>query len=170
MEYVNMPDDPAILPYRPCVGIMLLNKNGAVFVAKRIDTMVEAWQMPQGGIEDGEGPREAAFREMEEEIGTRNAKIIGEHEDWLQYDLPERLIGRVWKGKYRGQRMKWYLMRYLGQDSDINLATDQPEFSTWKWLDMKDLAQSIVEFKRPLYEKLIRHFGPLVKLRENGIP
>lgn len=163
-----MRNDPAILPYRPCVGIMLLNENHRVFVARRIDTMVEAWQMPQGGIEEGEDPREAAFREMEEEIGTRNAEIIKELDGWLQYDLPEHLIGKVWKGKYRGQRMKWYLMRYLGQDSDINLETHQPEFCEWKWLDMSKLTRAIVEFKRPLYRQLVQHFGPIAKLRENS--
>ncbi|MBL4894274.1 MAG: RNA pyrophosphohydrolase [Emcibacter sp.] len=153
---------PEILPYRPCVGIMLLNKQGQVFVAKRIDTMVEAWQMPQGGIDEGEVPRETAFREMEEEIGTRNAEIIHEYDGWLTYDLPEHLIGKVWKGKYRGQRMKWFLMRYQGPDSDIDLETHHPEFSEWKWLDMADLVQSIVEFKRPLYTQLVEYFGPKV--------
>ncbi|PCI33879.1 MAG: RNA pyrophosphohydrolase [Alphaproteobacteria bacterium] len=151
--------DPAHLPYRPCVGIMLLNDAGKVFVAKRLDTMVEAWQMPQGGIDDGEEPTVAAFREMEEEIGTRNADIIGEYDDWLKYDLPDHLIGKVWKGKYRGQRMKWYLLRYRGQDSDIDLNGHTPEFSEWKWLDMQDLVQSIVAFKRPLYQQLVDHFG-----------
>ncbi len=156
--------EPAILPYRPCVGIMLLNEKGKVFVAKRIDTEVAAWQMPQGGIDNGEDPERAAFREMEEEIGSRNAEIIKVHEDWLQYDLPDHLIGKVWKGKYRGQRMKWYLMRYLGQDSDIDLETHQPEFSTWRWLDVNELPKTIVEFKRPLYAELVRYFGPLVNL------
>lgn len=155
-----MTTDPAHLPYRPCVGIMLLNDVGKVFVAKRLDTMVEAWQMPQGGIDDGEEPSVAAFREMEEEIGTRNADIIGEYDGWLQYDLPDHLIGKVWKGKYRGQRMKWYLLRYRGQDSDIDLNGHTPEFSEWKWLHMQDLVQSIVPFKRPLYQKLVDHFGP----------
>lgn len=158
-----MLDKPAILPYRPCVGIMLLNEGGKVFVAKRIDTMVEAWQMPQGGIDDGEDPRQAAFREMKEEIGTGNADIIKEHEDWLCYDLPAHLIGTIWKGKYRGQRMKWYLMRYLGQDSDIDLETHKPEFSEWAWLDVNELPNAIVEFKRPLYTELVRHFGPLIR-------
>jgi len=148
------------LPYRPCVGIMLLNPEGKVFVAKRIDTMVEAWQMPQGGIDEGESSTEAAFREMEEEIGTRNAKILQEHDGWLHYDLPEHLMGKVWQGKYRGQKMKWYLMRFQGQDNDINLETEHPEFSEWKWLEMDKLCQYIVEFKRPLYEQLVAYFTP----------
>lgn len=158
-----MREYPAILPYRPCVGIMLVNEAGRVFVARRIDTTVEAWQMPQGGIEENEDPRAAAFREMKEEIGTNNAEVIQELDGWLQYDLPEHLVGRVWKGKYRGQRMKWYLMRFLGQDYDINLATLHPEFSIWKWLDLKELAPSIVEFKRPLYEQLVKYFGPIIQ-------
>jgi len=161
-----MMTDPAKLPYRPCVGIMILNKKGEIFVAKRIDTMVEAWQMPQGGIDEGEDATETAFREMEEEIGTRNADIISSHEGWLSYDLPDHLIGKVWKGKYRGQRMKWFLMQYLGQDSDININTDHPEFSEWKWISIDDLVQSIVEFKRPLYTQLVAHFGPTVKARQ----
>lgn len=161
-----MMTDPAKLPYRPCVGIMILNKKGEIFVAKRIDTMVEAWQMPQGGIDEGEDATETAFREMEEEIGTRNADIISSHEGWLSYDLPDHLIGKVWKGKYRGQRMKWFLMQYLGQDSDINIDTDHPEFSEWKWISIDDLVQSIVEFKRPLYTQLVAHFGPTVKARQ----
>ena len=154
-----MTDNSDQLPYRPCVGIMLLNENNRVFVARRIDTMVEAWQMPQGGIDPGEEPLEAAFREMEEEIGTRNAELLEEYGDWLCYDLPDRLMGKVWHGKYRGQKMKWYLMRYLGQDGDINLDTDHPEFCAWKWMDMAQVTRSIVEFKRPLYEKLIMRFG-----------
>lgn len=154
--------DPADLPYRPCVGIMLLNDRQQVFVARRIDTLVEAWQMPQGGIDPGESPRETAFREMEEEIGTRNAKIIEEADDWLHYDLPEHLIGKVWGGDYRGQKMKWFLMQYLGRDRDIDLATAHPEFSEWKWLDVDRLEDCIVAFKRPLYRHLIQRFGPLI--------
>lgn len=158
-----MQNDFSRLPYRPCVGMMLLNGKGDVFVAKRIDTLVEAWQMPQGGIDDGESPETTLFREMEEEIGTRNAEILQQHDGWLAYDLPDHLIGKVWKGKYRGQRMKWFLMRYLGQDSDINLDTAHPEFSEWKWVDMGDLVDYIVEFKRPIYAELIRYFGPKAK-------
>lgn len=148
------------LPYRPCVGMMILNKDNKVLVAKRLDNMADAWQMPQGGIDDGEDPRTALYREMEEEIGTRNAKIIDEHKDWLTYDLPDNLIGKIWKGRYRGQKMKWFLMRYLGQDSDINIETDHPEFSEWKWMDMDRVPHAIVEFKQPLYEQLVAYFGP----------
>lgn len=162
IEGVNMREDKTTLPYRPCVGIMLVNDGGKVFVARRIDTEGEAWQMPQGGIDEGEEPETAAFREMEEEIGTRNAQIIGQVDDWLQYDLPEHLMGRVWNGKYRGQTMKWFLMRYLGQDSDINLDMPHPEFCAWKWLDISELTHAIVEFKRPLYADLVRQLGPIV--------
>ncbi len=154
-----MTKDTDILPYRPCVGIMLLNGENRVFVARRIDTTIEAWQMPQGGIDPGETPLEAAFREMTEEIGSCNAELLQEYGDWLCYDLPDHLMGKVWHGKYRGQKMKWYLMRFLGRDSDINLDTEQPEFNAWKWMDMAELTRSIVEFKRPLYEKLITRFG-----------
>lgn len=165
-----MQNTPDRLPYRPCVGLMLLNEHGRVLVAKRIDTLVEAWQMPQGGIDEGESPQMTAFREMEEEIGTRNAEILQEHDGWLSYDLPDHLIGRVWNGKYRGQRMKWFLMRYLGQDSDINLNTPHPEFSEWKWLDISELTGSIVEFKRPLYAGLVEYFAPEInKIREPRI-
>jgi len=155
-----MMNNSADLPYRPCVGVMMLNPEGKVFVAKRIDTKAHAWQMPQGGIDKGESPLDAVFREMEEEIGTRNAVIIQEYDGWLHYDLPEHLIGTLWGGKYRGQKMKWYLMRFQGQDSEIDINTANPEFSEWKWLEMNKLAQSIVAFKRPLYEKIVACFSP----------
>ncbi|WP_339862844.1 RNA pyrophosphohydrolase [Paremcibacter congregatus] len=147
------------LPYRPCVGIMLLNQDNKVFVAKRIDTLVEAWQMPQGGVDEGEDPASTAFREMEEEIGTRNAEIVDEYDGWLTYDLPDHLIGKVWKGKYRGQKMKWFVLRYKGADGDINIETTHPEFSEWCWLDMEKLPETIVAFKKPLYQKLVDRFG-----------
>ncbi len=159
----STPINPDALPYRPCVGIMLLNHDNQIFVAKRIDTMVEAWQMPQGGIDEGEEPKESAFREMEEEIGTRNAEIISEYDGWLNYDLPDHLLGKVWKGKYRGQNMRWFLMRYHGHDTDINIATEHPEFSEWKWIDIDNLADDIVEFKKPLYRQLAQYFTPMVK-------
>jgi len=140
---------------------MLLNAQGKVFVAKRIDTDVEAWQMPQGGIDAGETPRNAAFREMEEEIGSKNAIIIDQNDDWLFYDLPPHLIGKVWNGKYRGQKMKWFVFKFQGQDSEINIATEHPEFCEWQWIDMKELVNSIIDFKRPLYSKLVQRFGHL---------
>jgi len=151
------------LPYRPCVGIMLLNQDNKVFVAKRIDTLVEAWQMPQGGIDEGEDPEITAFREMKEEIGTNNAEVIAQTDDWLNYDLPEHLVGKVWKGKYRGQTMQWFVMRYLGQDSDINIETDHPEFDEWRWADMSELPDMIIPFKKPLYQTLVDRFSYLIE-------
>lgn len=151
------------LPYRPCAGIMLLNAENKVFVAKRIDTKVEAWQMPQGGIDEGEDTREAALRELEEETGINNVTVIDEYEGWLTYDLPDELYGKVWKGRYGGQTMKWYLMRFNGKDADINIETEHAEFSEWKWSDMKDLPHMIVPFKKDIYQKLADHFAKYVE-------
>lgn len=155
--------DPESLPYRPCVGVTLFNREGLVFVARRIDTKVEAWQMPQGGIDEGEDPQETAFRELAEEIGTANAVIIGESKEWLKYDLPPELIGKVWKGRYRGQTQKWFAMRFLGNDSDINLETAHPEFNAWRWERLERLPDLIVPFKRKLYEDIVREFGHLAQ-------
>jgi len=150
----------ASLPYRPGVGIMLLNKENQVFVAKRIDMQIgEAWQMPQGGMDEGENPRETAFREMEEEIGTTKAEVIAESHDWLHYDLPEELVSVVWKGKYRGQRQKWFLMRFTGSDADINIATPHPEFNEWKGAPHAELPNLIVPFKQQLYRDILKEFA-----------
>ena len=147
------------LPYRLGVGVVLLNADGLVFVAKRIDTPGDAWQMPQGGIDADEDPREAVMRELDEEIGTNNAEIIAETEDWLTYDLPKDVRKKVWKGRYRGQKQKWYAMRYLGQDSDIDLNTHKhPEFSEWRWAEMQQLPDLIVPFKRDLYLDIVDAF------------
>lgn len=154
---------PESLPYRPCVGIMLFNKRGHVFVGKRIDQTIEGWQMPQGGIDKGESLREAALRELEEEIGTRNVEILREHPEWLNYDLPRRLVGLSLGGKYRGQTQKWFAMRFLGDDSEINLATDDPEFSAWQWLRIEELPRRIVPFKRDTYANVIEAFRDLAK-------
>src|SRR5438034_9930760 len=126
---MTLPDSELAL-YRPAVGIMLLNPAGRIFVGRRIDMPagLAAWQMPQGGIDAGETPRQAALRELKEEIGTAKAEIVGESRGWLQYDLPAELAGRIWGGRYRGQRLKWLVMRFTGSDSDINLATEHPEF------------------------------------------
>ncbi len=149
------------LPYRPCVGILLLNHENKIFVGKRIDTVIEAWQMPQGGIDAGEDPKVTALRELKEEVGTDNAEIIAESKNWLSYDLPEHLIGVAWKGRYRGQRMKWFAMRFLGDDADINLTHHHPEFSEWRWQTPAEIMRLIVPFKRDLYEKILTEFAYL---------
>jgi putative (di)nucleoside polyphosphate hydrolase len=149
------PDDAL---YRPNVGILLLNRANRAFVARRIDTPGEAWQMPQGGIDEGEEPHRAALRELEEEIGTGNAEIIAETKGWLHYDLPAEIVGRMWGGRYRGQRQKWFAMRFLGRDEEINLATGHPEFSDWRWVSPDELPALIVPFKRPLYVALVEEF------------
>ncbi len=149
------------LPYRPCVGVMLINRDGLVFVGKRIDQTVEGWQMPQGGIDAGETPGEAALRELEEEIGTNKARILREHPDWLCYDLPRHLLGVALHGRYRGQKQKWIAMRFTGSDSDIDVATAEPEFASWKWLAIEALPRLIVPFKRDTYAKVIADFRDL---------
>ncbi len=151
--------DKTKLPYRPGVGIMLINAQGLVFVAKRIDTTGDAWQMPQGGIDDGENPTEAALRELLEETGTAQAEIIGETAGWLTYDLPDHLVGKAWKGRYRGQKQKWFAMRFTGTDADINIDTKHPEFSAWKWSPVGQIIPCIVPFKRDLYEQVVAELG-----------
>ena len=150
------------LPYRPGVGIMLVNRARQVFVAKRIDMIAEAWQMPQGGIDEGEAPDVAALRELKEETGTDKALIIQESADWYYYDLPEPLVPQIWGGKYRGQKQKWFAMRFTGSDADINIATEHPEFSAWKWVDIQQLPDIIVPFKRDLYRALVDEFERMI--------
>ncbi|MBN2752736.1 MAG: RNA pyrophosphohydrolase [Rhodospirillaceae bacterium] len=151
-------------PYRLGVGIVLLNAQSQVFVAQRIDTPSPAWQMPQGGIDAGEDPRTAAFREMEEEIGTCAAEILAETEDWLTYDIPAEIADHLWKGRFRGQKQKWFLMRFTGTDADINIATKHPEFTTWRWTDFHSLPDVIVPFKRPLYTAVVDFFSPHIHI------
>ncbi len=150
------------LPYRMGVGIMLINAAGLVFAARRIDTIAEAWQMPQGGIDEGETPIKAAKRELLEETGTDKAKLLAESKDWYTYDLPESLVPKIWGGRYRGQKQKWFAMRFTGQDKDINIDTHEPEFSQWKWVKPHTLPDIIVPFKRELYAQLVEEFGGLV--------
>jgi putative (di)nucleoside polyphosphate hydrolase len=153
------------LPYRPSVGIMLLNGDGLVFVGKRID-QAAGWQLPQGGIDEGESVIEAGFREMEEETGTRNAVVLREHDEWLAYDLPSHLLGVALHGRYRGQRQRWLAMRFLGDDSEINIHTAEPEFEQWKWTDIETLPRIVVPFKRNTYATVIAAFRDLARPAE----
>ena len=147
--------------YRLGVGLMLVNADGLIFVGEREDTP-GAWQMPQGGIDDGEDPRAAALRELGEEIGTAAAVIEAETADWLRYDFPDFLAGKAFKGKYAGQMQKWYLLRFTGADSDIRLDAHEQEFSRWRWSSADDVLTAIVPFKRGLYEQVLAEFGPLL--------
>jgi len=153
--------DPSSLPYRPCAGVMLINRDGRVFVGQRIDNTLEAWQMPQGGIDPGEDAQAAAVRELGEETGVSADKVtmIAEAPDELLYDLPPELVGKVWKGKYRGQRQRWFLFRFDGEDSDIRIDTAHPEFRAWRWAEPADLPRLIVPFKRALYEDVLAAFA-----------
>jgi putative (di)nucleoside polyphosphate hydrolase len=151
------------LPYRRGVGIMLLNALGEALVAQRLDMPSAAWQMPQGGIDKGETPVEAAWREMHEEIGTAKAKLLAESRGWHHYDLPSDLIPRLWGGRFRGQEQKWFAFRFTGVDDDIDIATKSPEFSAWKWAALAQLPDLIVPFKRQLYSDLVAEFGHLVE-------
>ena len=148
-------------PYRPCVGICLVNDDGLIFAGKRIDNRSEAWQMPQGGIDEGEDAVTACFREMAEEIGTDNAELVAEYPDWLDYDIPEPLANKLWHGTYRGQSQKWMLLRYRGADSDINIETDIPEFESWQWMAPEQLVQLAVPFKKDVYQALMAEFTKL---------
>ena len=152
------------LPLRKGVGIVVLNSDNKVFVGKRKDNPFDKWQMPQGGIDDGEKPLEAAYRELEEETGTKSAKVLFEHESWFEYELPNELIGKVING-FKGQRQKWFLMKFTGNDSEFNLNKHTPEFDEWMWRDLSTMPNLVVDFKRPLYEKLVKEFT--AKIRKN---
>ena len=145
--------------YRRGVGIILLNDQGEVFVGQRIDVAEEAWQMPQGGIDEGETPRDAALRELREELGTSKVEIIAETNAWFRYDLPKEFRNGTRHGPWRGQQQKWFLMRFLGQDSDINTATEQREFTEWRWVSPDLLVEVIVPFKRQLYLHILQEFA-----------
>ena len=154
------PEEIAKLPYRPCVGVFLLNAKGEAFVGQRMDRYQDAWQMPQGGVDKGEEPREAALRELEEETGVSRDLVTIEAETagWVPYDLPQEIVPQIWKGKYRGQEQKWFLMRFQGRDDQVNIDTAHPEFSSWKWLPTSELVASIVPFKRSVYETVLAEF------------
>lgn len=154
------PAEIAALPYRPCVGVMLVNKDGDVFVGQRIDNETSAWQMPQGGIDDGETPLVAALRELGEETGlpADSVAVEAETKGWVTYDLPHDLVPRIWKGRFRGQKQKWVLMRFQGRDDQVNIATEHPEFSEWRWLPADQLVDNIVPFKRAVYQQVLDEF------------
>lgn len=158
------------LPYRPNVGAVLFNRQGLVFVARRADLpnaegAPGGWQLPQGGIDEGEDPRVAVLRELAEEIGTTRAEIIGEHPDWLTYDLPPELVGVALGGRYRGQKQRWFALRFTGDDSDIRLDIDpHPEFDAWRWTDLSEVPALAVDFKRRIYQVLAGSFAPFSEL------
>ena len=154
------PDEIARLPYRPCVGVMLVNAAGHVFTGQRIDRDQDAWQMPQGGIDAGEAPREAALRELEEETGVSRdlVEVVAETKGWVPYDLPHDLVPTLWKGRYRGQEQKWFLLRFNGTDDQVNIETAHQEFSAWKWMPVDQVLDSIVPFKRGVYEAVLSEF------------
>lgn len=162
--------DPATLPYRPCAGVMLVNREGKVFVGQRLDSTLEAWQMPQGGIDPGEDALTAALRELGEEAGIapHHAELIAQAEEELQYDLPDDLIGKLWKGKWRGQRQRWFLFAFTGEDGDIDIATEHAEFRDWRWIDPHELPHVIVPFKRALYERILEMFSPHLSSNDAG--
>ena len=160
------------LPYRPCVGTMVLNAKGRVFIGRRTDgpehvDAVHVWQMPQGGVDPGEDPWPAALRELYEETNIRSVEKLGEIEDWLSYDIPRDIVGRAWKGKYRGQRQKWYALRFTGDESEIDIAHPagghEPEFVEWRWEPMQNLPDLIVPFKRPVYERVVKEFAKFAR-------
>lgn len=172
-----MPKKAADLPYRPCVGVMLLNGDGQIWLGRRIDQNKDDpegdgkwWQMPQGGIDDGEDPRQAAFRELTEETGVKSAELIGEIDDWLNYDLPDHLVGKAWKGRYRGQKQRWFAFRFTGNESEIDISGTghKAEFDAWKWADIDELPDLIVSFKREVYMQVINRFNYLAGTSESG--
>ncbi|WP_438956568.1 RNA pyrophosphohydrolase [Cognatiyoonia sp.] len=154
------PDEIAELPYRPCVGVMMINPRGHIFVGQRKDTKEPAWQMPQGGVDRGEKTLDAAYRELWEETGVeaRLVTLEAESSRLIPYDLPHHLVPKVWKGRYKGQEQKWFLFRFHGADTDIEIETEHPEFSEWRWMLKEELVDSIVPFKREVYEQVLAEF------------
>jgi len=150
------------LPYRLGVGAVIVNASNKVFAGQRIDSNFNAWQMPQGGINEGESPTDALKRELIEEIGTRNVRIIDQANRWFFYDLPRDLIPKIWNGRFRGQKQKWFILKFIGKDEEINIKTKKPEFSAWKWMSRSELLKSIVSFKRELYKNIFQEFNSVL--------
>ena len=148
------------LPYRPCVGVVLIDRRGMIFAGRRKDIDAPAWQMPQGGIDRGEEPEAAALRELQEEAGVApdRVEVIGRTPDWVTYDLPPELLGKVWGGKYRGQKQLWFLLRFLGEDAEIDIDTEHPEFREWRWVSADEMLEAIVPFKRAVYAEVVAAF------------
>lgn len=158
------PEEIAALPYRPCVGLVVMNRCGEVFAGQRIDNPSPAWQMPQGGVDKGETPLEAALRELGEETGIApdRVEVLGETAEWLPYDLPHDLVPKIWKGRFRGQEQKWFLLRFYGGDDEVDIETGDQEFSRWRWIAPEDLIDRIVPFKRETYERVFSEFAKMM--------
>jgi putative (di)nucleoside polyphosphate hydrolase len=156
----------AKLPYRPCVGVVLVNEHGHIFTGERVDTP-GAWQMPQGGIDDGETPDAAAFRELEEETGVtpKSAWLVAESPNWVRYDLPDHLVGKIWKGRFRGQKQKWFLLEFVGDDDEIDIFKHDKEFARWRWSTRDEVLRDIVPFKREVYQQVIAAFRSQLESR-----
>ena len=150
------------LPLRLGVGVVLLNSDNKVFVGKRIDNSVNFWQMPQGGVDDNENLLYAANRELKEETGVKSTKLIKEIDNWLIYELPKNLLGKIWKGKYRGQKQKWFIMRFVGNEEEINIKTKNAEFLEWKWIDANQLLNVVVRFKHDVYKTIVKELNILL--------
>ena len=150
------------IPLRIGVGIALLNDSNEVFVGKRIDNPEDFWQMPQGGVDKNENFLDAAKRELEEETGIKNVKLIKEIEGWIIYDLPKNLLGKIWKGKYRGQKQKWFIMKFLGSNNEININTKEPEFLDWKWIKPSKLPEVVINFKINIYKKISKKLSAFI--------
>ena len=155
------------LPMRQGVGVIVLNKNNEVFVAKRKDNPVDKWQMPQGGIDLNETPFEAMIRELAEETSIKNIKVLKEIEKSLEYELPPNLLGKIWKGKFRGQKQKWFIFRFEGDETEINVKTQKPEFLEWKWINLEDITKVVVKFKLNVYTKIQQHVKDLLSKHRN---